>query len=270
MAKARKKQDEGISLFPFMSVLASVIGILMLLIAALVVASLDTQDVAAIERANEAEELDKELEDLRTDAEKLQAIVAAAMRKQKELEDALAEYNRLQKIQNNAAELEKIGAEARKLLAESNNYQKTIDQITEELPPILEKIEELKAELAKREAVPTEGNVKIFPAGSGDRADTKPTFVEVNAEGLVLLTPQGNVHIRKREIRTNAQFLNLIDQIAKAKNRQLVFLVRDKAAAIDNYKWALSVALERQTQPGKLPVVGDGRIDLSLFNMEIK
>ncbi len=269
MGKARKKSGEGISLFPFMSVLASVIGILMLLIAALVISAMDTDDVAAIERAEEAAHLDEEIDKLKDQTDKLAQLIALAEKKQQELALALEEYQRLKNLQSNADQQQQQHDEAVKLLAQSNTLKQRIDQITQELPPILEQIAQLKAELAKRDAVPREGTVRIFPAGSGNRGNVKPSFVECTAEGLVLLTDKGEVQVRTAAIRTDPQFLTLVDSIAKAKDRQLIFLIRNNAQAIDVYKVASLVARQRQTLPGRLPVVGNGKIDLSLFNIDV-
>jgi hypothetical protein len=59
MARRRNAEDEGVSLFPFLSIIACVIGVLTLLISTMSLAQMGTEDVASLEQY---EKIQRELE----------------------------------------------------------------------------------------------------------------------------------------------------------------------------------------------------------------
>src|SRR5690606_26111559 len=114
MSKRNQEGGEDISLFPFLSVLACVIGTLTMIIAAIAVQALDNDTVeTAIEYQQKEEALKEqnlELEKLRSELKKKEAeIKATQSEEQKRLQDAkkrLAEL--LAQLEKTQAELQNI------------------------------------------------------------------------------------------------------------------------------------------------------------------
>ncbi len=59
-------------------------------------------------------------------------------------------------------------------------------------------------------------------------------------------------------------FVALLDRIARQPKGIVIFLVREDA--LDTYFAAHDIARTHYARAGKLPVIGQGRIDLSVFN----
>ena len=57
--------------------------------------------------------------------------------------------------------------------------------------------------------------------------------------------------------------MKLLDRVADNDKATIIFLVRDDGLA--TYELASRIARSRYARNGKLPVIGQGRIDLSLF-----
>ena len=188
MARRRRNRGETVSLFPFLSILACVIGTLTLMITALALGQIDnTQSPEVIARADEHEQRLAEIKTREEEADKLQRLLDEAAALREELTRALAELKRLQEQQKqdtkNADDSQKKKIQ---LLAEAAKLRQLIDGIQTELTSLLVKLRRLQAELRTRKNPPKEAVVKIQPGGSG--LDLDPTFVECIVAGVVLLT----------------------------------------------------------------------------------
>ena len=246
-----------------MSILACVIGTLTLMITALALGQIDsTQSPEVIARAEEHEQRLSEIKTSENEAEKLKRLLDEAAALREELKRALAELKRLEEQQKqdtkNADNSQKKKIQ---LLAEANKLQQLIDKIQADLSPLVVKIKRLQAELNSRKNPPKEAVVKIQPGGSGLNLD--PTFVECTAAGVVLLESRGKPLVRRADLRTNKAFIALLDRVAKKPKGSVIFLVRSDA--VSTYSAARGVARSRYCRNGKLPVLGKGRIDLSMF-----
>jgi len=254
MARRRKDDDEGISLFPFMSVLACVIGILTLMITATTLAQMDTDGVA---NAEEFEQVTAELEVADAELEQLEERTAAAGEKHQELQKAQWELGAL------TAKLDKLRAtmpqetEAVDLAPRLADL-KTLEQ---EYAQLQEQVANLEKQVAELPAPPEGAVVEIKPGGTG--IDIEPTFVECRADSIVLHDSDPPKRIPRSEIATNTTYLALLDAVAAREKRSVIFLVRSDG--IDAYYQASQVARGRYARNGKLPVIGQGKIDLSVF-----
>jgi hypothetical protein len=69
--------------------------------------------------------------------------------------------------------------------------------------------------------------------------------------------------VRKADLKTDETFLALLNRISADDTKTVIFLVRDDA--LSTYFAAAAVARSRYAKNGKLPVIGHGKIDVSLF-----
>ena len=70
--------------------------------------------------------------------------------------------------------------------------------------------------------------------------------------------------IRAGEMVKDKDFLDVLSKVANSQNSSVVFLIRSDALNI--YRTAKKLCDDRNIRNGKLPVVGNGKIDLSAFN----
>jgi len=256
MARRKRKSGQSVSLFPFLSILACVIGTLTLMITALALGQMDTDEVAS------GLKLDYLLRQIAQLEDRIKQLEAGADDTQKDLAKAKAELERLLLIKKSL--LEKDDEEKPKIDApkiDDEAHKKRLAEIDEEIKAQEELKRELLAKLKELGKPPEEADVRIRPGGSG--VDLKPTFVECTADDVVMLENAPPKRVRRADLTTDADFLALLDRIAADPKSTVIFLVRNDA--LPTYDAAHNVARSHYARNGKLPVIGHGRIDLSLF-----
>ena len=265
MGRRPRDNDDDISLFPFLSIIASVIGVLTMMIATLALAQTDTPDVAMIE---EYEQTQKELSQAEEKVEQLKIEIsqtssdALKLREQKQTLDVTVE-----ELQTLLTELEKVEKE----LAKQKEVEVVIPQVDEadretaadmanQAESLKEELAQLEKELSSRTSS-KEANVTVLPQGSG--LDFQPHFVECAADSIVMHNVKPTQRIRINNITKDKSFLELLNLVANGTNDSIVFLVRSDA--LSTYNRCKKICDEKEIRSGKLPVVGQGRIDLGAF-----
>ncbi len=270
MARRRKNNDGGVSLFPFMSILACLIGILTLMISvAMKAKEMDQQGRTEEEmaRAIANRDLKKKIETLKKETEQLneklkkEKSTAAEMAKLEDHKIALrAKLDELQKAKNPD---------------ESDaSLQKTIEILKQEItllkrerPPLNKQLAALQAELKKRKEPPKiVESVIIRPGGVGSRQARNIFFVECTSTGLVLHSEDGSSEpISTAAIETNEAYNNLLENVKRTHDSMVLFLIRK--GGNQSYLWAAGLAETKyKVATGKLPIPNEGKIDLSLFS----
>ena len=260
----RRRSKLSISLFPFLSILACVIGTLTLLITALALGQMDTDEVASELRLDY---LKRQIEKTRARIEQLKEdlgeVESGADDLQKQLADAIVELERLKRLKE--ALLENVDKEVKPEIdvptVDPEMHEKRKAQMEEELQSQEELKQKLLAELKQRKRPPEEAEVIIQPGGSG--IDLEPTFVECAASGIVVYEGEKPRRVLRADLSSDKDFLALLDRVAADPKATVIFLVRDDA--LSTYYAALSLARSRYARNGKLPVIGHGKIDLSMF-----
>ncbi len=260
----RKKTAVTVSLFPFMSILACVIGTLTLLIAAMALGQMDNDVFHSAERFEKAkkriEQENRRLEELQEQLKQAEAGLDEEAKKAAEAKMQLEELERQRDALLDEAENPEDPDKIDVPIVDEEKHKKRMEALREELAKLNEEIAKLKPkveELGDAE----ESKVIIRPSGSG--VDLDPTFVECTSSGLVFLEEDPPRRVRRADMRTDETFLALLDRIAKQPKGIVIFLVREDA--LDTYFAAYGVAREHYARAGKLPVIGQGQIDLSVF-----
>jgi hypothetical protein len=263
MARRPRDNDSEVSLFPFLSIIACVIGVLTMMIATLALAQLDTKDVAVIE---EHEDISREVKAVEEEVQGLQSIIdeklgpdAAQLRaekaaSEKELASLLAE---LAKIKKELDEQKKVKVVIPTL---DPAQRETVASMQAQLEQLTEQLALLQKDLSTRKEA-SESKVTVLPSGSG--VNFNPHFVECAADSLVLHTLTPVKRIRAGSMVTDKDFIALLEKVANGANDSIVFLVRSDG--LGTYYAVRKICADRDIRNGKLPVVGAGRIDLSQF-----
>jgi hypothetical protein len=270
MARRTSQDDDDISLFPFLSIIASVIGVLTMMIASLTLAQTRTTDVAAdLEKIEEFEQAKKEIDAAEERIEELRQEISVSKStalearedKQtlvltlKELEELIRE---LEQIDKELAEQKKVEIVIPELNAKD---REKVADLQAQLMSVQEDIAQLERELKERKDAPTEGNVTVLPQGSG--MNFTPHFVECADGSIVMHNLDPVKRIRQASIVKDEDFLALLTLVANGKDDSITFLVRSDG--VRSYRACRKLCDDRDIRNGKIPVVGQGRIDLSAF-----
>ena len=266
MPRRPRTNDDDISLFPFLSIIACVIGVLTMMIATLALAQTDTPDVAKIENFEQ-------------DTKSLDRTKARIKQIKLEISDSLILREQQQKNETNKAEIAEMLAELKAIEKELAD-QKKVKIVIPKLDPkaretatdmqaqhaqIEEQIAQLEQDLRDHKDR-SEANVTVLPQGSG--LNFKPHFVECAADSFVMHTQTPPQRIRTANAAKAKEFIDLMQLAANGKSDSIVFLVRSDGLA--TFRTLKGLCDKRSIRNGKLPVVGQGRIDLSAFTNKKK
>ena len=271
MAKRRESSGDEVSLFPFLSILACLIGALILMI--VVMGVTQTQNNGGrtpeeMQRAKDALDLKKELEKRKIDEARLKELLAklqAIQQEQKEKEERLAKLRKLLSTSKDVQMQNEQMSQA--LLKELDNLLLEIEGLKKQITETKAEIAKLAEELKKRQVPPDKKPpaVVVQPSGSGTEA-SKLFFIEASGAKLVfqLGDKKETVAATEATIIASAPLNYFLTQVAKDKQAQLVFLLRDDGTTAYNRGggWAQG---KYGIKISRLLIPGQGDIDTKLF-----
>ena len=210
----KKKNDLQISLFPFLSILACVIGILTLMITAIVIAQIDPEAVnEKIETAlDDDEEFKKKIAEQKKELEKLRQEIKSIKANPKKPLDPKRKEQLRQEIAKVAKEAEKRNL-AKK---ESQALQGQVVKMKDDLAELMKDLEEAEEEWELMKDPEKFATMVVKQSGSGAGGDLEPTFIECRAEGLrVYEGAKVSFELKTSQISKDAKFQNLIKKVAR-------------------------------------------------------
>jgi hypothetical protein len=271
MAKRASNAGGGVSLFPFLSVLACLIGILTLMISVTIaVKSLETagRDKDELARAKENQALLARQRNLQKELAALKTTVkthhAAAVELQ-ELEDRRIVLRR--KLDEQSALLKPPAPTDKALQKLVETVVDTIEALRKERPTLEKTLADLKAELERRKIKPDREPPPILvrPGGTGSANIALVSFVECDSSGIVIHRRNGpRTNVSLAAIGTDPAFNKFLEEAKGQRGSMILFLLRDTGnpAYVRAAGWAEH---QFQLRTGKLPLPGKGEVDLSLF-----
>ncbi|MBT6722340.1 MAG: hypothetical protein HOB20_03815, partial [Planctomycetaceae bacterium] len=175
--------DDDVSLFPFLSIIAAIIGVLTLMIAAITLDQMNQGDskqiVANSIRAKELRESitqgEKEIQTIRLSlSDKDIALLENAENRENEIVKTRIELEallrNLAEKRNELEQLKEIQISIPEIRPEDIE---SLADLKQEYQDIQSRLEKLRKDVAKKKAE-TEGSVKVFPGGTG--TNVKPHF----------------------------------------------------------------------------------------------
>lgn len=261
MARRRKTRRNEVSLFPFLDILACVIGNLILIITTVVLEQMDTKPLAEAARIDDvreqaaaeaarAQRLERQLAELRGKAgaatqhlEAIRARIQAA--------EAKAREARSREAQARVAEPAKPAA--------PGGPQDPRPRLEAETKQLSAEAQKLQAEVAARQKKPQQ-MIAILPAGSPN-GPKRGVFVEVTKDKLVVYEQGKSWQVAAAKIGTDPQFKRLLETTKSDKNAIVTFLVR--ADGLKTLATAQQAAQAVGARTGRVPLPGDGSLDLS-------
>ncbi len=184
MARRQKKKQE-ISLFPFLDILACVIGNLILIITAVVLESVDTDKLADLFQ-NEAiqKQTEENLETIRKLEESLEKLK----------QESASSDSRVQKAQQQLVEAERAQREAKGRLLNvpppppppDEEDTAELKKRNLEIQEIIAEMKRIEAKIADKKKKPDQ-SISILYANKGGSGVRRPFFVEVKKNEIVLI-----------------------------------------------------------------------------------
>ena len=250
MARSRKRNQTTVSLFPFLSVLACVIGTLTLLIAATAIGRI-ASDAVDIE---EYENLEDEIVRGRRQLAELTAITEEIQTLDAQIDSAKDEQSELTKDAGRARKILEREAPKRRTLAQNEDRAR-------ELEAALERARLKLDALVERERAMATAPILIQPSGSG--YGLEPHFAECRRNGLVIYEgiERHRTEIATHRIDTSAEYRRFLRTVRLREGATVVFLIRPGGVpACDR-----AAVQARAVRSGSIPLPGDGELDFSLL-----
>ncbi len=263
----RRRRDDGdtISLFPFLSVLACVIGVLAMLVVALALSQVTKDDPQDAQDQKKAEERLIRYRDLqakiKVDVKELEEMRKRVAELEKQHKAKLAQLDAFKKKNADRAKQIEKEMELLRLVTDIEFVKKRVASLDEDIKKLKEENKKLLVELNRRKNPKSMATVTVRPGGTG--VGSKPKFVECTSSSIVIYTNEPPTRVRIADLRVSMDFTNLLATVSANTNLTLIFLVREDGAGA--YYNASRIATETGIRNGKLPIMGQGNIDLSLF-----
>jgi hypothetical protein len=250
--RRRKRNRPSVSLFPFLSVLACIIGALTLLIAATAIGQIATDaiDLEEYERLEQAIALgNRRLAELRALVEENEALSAQVEAERRDREDLAGDARRARdSLERNAPLRQKLALEEDRL--------QTLER---ELAALRAEAAERNEELAKYRAALASAPILIQPSGSG--YGLEPHFAECRSDGLVLYEglERRKTHIALHRIGTSAEYRRFLRTVRNRPGATAIFMIRP--GGVPACRQASIQA--RGVRHGEIPLPGEGELDFS-------
>ena len=271
MAKRRKGNQGEVMLIPFLDILCSLIGILILIIVVLCVANTQQSNGRTAEEAAHArkfDELSKQRKPVELESQRLNDKLAELKARESA---AIEKQTRLTELKKR---LDLTGEEATVNKAEAARIQKQVEDLVlqvealaRQMPPIQKEIEELKKQLAMRNKKPDDKPVPVVvqPSGTGLGGQKKLFFVETSNGTITLRKDRTDKqNIGTGSLVSDKTYNDFLAQVKSTPNAMLIFLIRPDGNA--SYDLAAGLAQSKyQLLTGKLPIPGAGEVDLNSF-----
>jgi hypothetical protein len=274
MAKRRHGAKDEILLVPFLDILCSLIGVLVLIIVVLCVSQTQQTEGRTPEEIQMAQEHKRMKQEL-IDREKLDALLKEKLAElnkiQEEMTDKEQRYLRFRKLLDSSKELKEQNQQiATKLKKELDDLLTEIDGLKKQQDDSKKNIAELAEEIKKRQ-IPADKRVPpvvVQPSGSGMPDSTKVYFVECATGALKILGAWGTEDYRlsatAEVVVADAAYNHFLSEVAKDRNAMILYLIRDDGQAAFN-NGAGRAEGDYKVRVGKLPIPGRGALDLALF-----
>lgn len=274
MAKRREGSGDEVSLFPFLSILACLIGALIMIIVVMCVAQTQKSDGRTpeeVQRAREYQEMKKQLEQQTKLNEEVTRRLAELKKLTEDLQEKEQRYARLRKLLDSSQEVQEQNRMVSQQLAkELDDLMLEIDGLKAQIKESKTEIEKLLAEIKKHQVPPDQKPppVVVQPGGAGMPEDTKVFFVEASGSALKIVNAWADevyqLSSRPETVIADAKFNHFLTEVAKVPRSLIIFLIRDDGQAAFN-NGAGRAQNDYKIRVAKLPIPGRGDIDLQAF-----
>ena len=251
MTRPRRRSRTTPSLFPFLSVIACIIGALTLILAASAVGQMATGaiDLERYERLEEEIVVGRrQLAELRSIASEVQELEGAIEGERKTQRELAEQLSLVAAGRDDSAPLE----------AELADAESRVARLEIELREADASRDGLEQRLAERREALARAPILVEPSGSG--YGLEPHFIECREDGIVLYEGEGAIRKRRyiplRRIQTSPDPRRFLRRVRSREGATAIFLVRP--GGVEACRAVQSV--ERAVRNGSLPIPAEGEI----------
>jgi len=275
---ARRQHDSGgsVNLFPFLSILVCIIGCLTLIIVVINLIAMSRGEGRTdeeVERAREFLAVKQEKQEKQEELDKLRQLIENLIQQNRQTLQAKEKLTALEEMLENREEIEESREE---LIAKYNLLRETNQELQQDEKHLREEIKKKEEELAKRKEPPEPAELRVRPSGSS--TTTRPFFAEISERGVYIhrSLSEEPEPIPVSTLNQSEDFIELLETVAAEPYNTLIFLVRGNPGAVETLQKAnqLVSAYNRnqgtEIIPGRLPLPGEGKIDLQMFAQFLK
>jgi len=265
MAGRRRKEGLEVSLFPFLSVLACVIGTLTLILASMAVSHVGGSSLQGVRLGDEIERAQTALLEARVELDALEdhlATLESSDADQTEVQARLMGLGLSPEI--TLDELEALVDEHRRS-AESAKIEARRDRLQAKRMALEKRVQGLQADVDVRVDARSELSMRIAPAGVGPAY--RPYFAECTEGYVEVHTTRSDFSYRvpREDVLRGQDFQRFLRRIRVIRGVKLVFLIRPEG--VETFQLASKAATRLEVPFAKLPLPGDGQLDFSLFDV---
>jgi biopolymer transport protein ExbD len=276
MGKRRHRPPEELMMVPFLDILCSLIGVLILIIVTLCVTQMQRVNGRTEEEIRRAEEHLRLLKKLKED-QKLNTDTRPKVEALEKLKPKLAEQEerkaKLRTLLSNSKEIQQQESEREmKLLKELDQLNLEINGLKTQPDPLQKEIAALNLEIQKRKPPENKApSVIVQPGGSGLAKGSKVFCVEATGGRLTFYYDAQNkatVSAAPDVLAADEPFNKYLTSVKAVEGSKLLFLLRDDGMGAYNNGagWAQANHGFQVSQVTKLLIPGRGEIDLRMFN----
>ncbi len=274
MAKRRHAAKDEILLVPFLDILCSLIGVLILIIVVLCVSQTQQTEGRTpeeVQMAQDAKRMRQEIVDRKAVDVVLKEKLKSIEELQKKIEEKEQRFIKLRKLLATSKDLQEANQKiSQKMQKELDDLMLEIEGMKAQQAESKKEIETLMAEIKKREVPPDKKvpPVIVQPSGSGMAPDTKVYFVEATAGALKILGAWGEdyrLSATAAVVVADVAYNHFLTEVAKSPSSLVLFLIRDDGQSAYN-NGAGRAENDYKVRTGKLPIPGRGVLDLNLFD----
>jgi len=264
VARRRRKSPE-VSLFPFLSVLACVIGALTLILASISVSHVGSSALAGVRLGERIDRAQAALVEAKNQLDALDSDIATVEAKdadQQELQLRLMGLGLSPEI--DLEELDRL-VDERRAASEAAKLRARRDRLQAKRGALEKRNVGLRADVDLRADARRDLAMRIAPAGVGPVY--RPYFAECTAGYVEVHTTRSDFTYRvpAEDVLRGIDFQRFLRRIRVLRNTKLVFLVRPDGVA--TFRAAAEAARRLDVEFAKLPLPGDGVLDFSAFDV---
>lgn len=253
---SRDDSESSVSLFPFLSILACMIGTLALMITGLALTGMRSRTDESIMRAEEYVALQRANENMQKKLNEIQPLAASLM----EVED---EISRLQNLLEMTREQVDLKARFEELTSEKDELMKLVNQLRERRDELRAEIEELTELIARAGDASVVERIVVLPPSSHQERRDRIHFIEVNADGLVVYDEGDAHHVARGDFGSDRTLQQLLQRASRRGREEVILMIRPEG--VDNYRHARHQMNRHDIVAGEIPLIGRGELDLSRF-----
>lgn len=274
MAKRRHAAKDEILLVPFLDILCSLIGVLILIIVVLCVSQTQQTEGRTEEEvrmAQEAKRMRQEIAETKAQEIVVKEKLATLDELRKQIEEKEQRFVKLRKLLSTSKDIQEANLKiSQKMQKELDDLMLEIEGMKKQQVESKKEIAALMAELKKREVPPDKKipPVVVQPSGSGMAEDTKVYFVEASGGALKVLGAWGEdyrLSATAEVVVADVAYNHFLTEVAKNPKALVLFLIRDDGQGAFN-NGAGRAENEYKVRVGKLPIPGRGVLNLAMFD----